>query len=508
MLLPYLNEQSNKGKQSIINFLGINYGNESKDGELEDCKNLSTDSFPCLTQRRARKLEDSYINPTTLHAKEELIVIDGTRVLYNNENVGTVTEGRKQIVTVGNIVVIFPDKVYYNVETKEFGNMEETYTSGASQIKFTDSTITTTGTDFTFRVGDAITVSGCTVAPENNKSVIVREVSGKTLTFYNSTFTASSETAAITLKREVPDLDFICESNYRLWGCKDNTIYASKYSDPLNFSVFDGLTSDSYYIQVGSDGDFTGCIPFSSHICFFKENVLHKLYGSKPSNYQVVTSNVFGVQAGCERTLKIINETLYYLGKNGVYAYTGGIPDLISENFGTERFSDACAESDGDKYYISMKNDEKWGLYSYDIMRTIWLKEDDTHAIDFANVKGKVYYISADDNNLYSVNDVTAEEEIEWAATFTKFTERVNERKGYSRLLLRVDIDKGSWLKVEISKDDKPFEPIYTTHNQNAKTISVPIHPNRCDNFRIRLTGKGKCVIKSLIRSFHIGSEV
>lgn len=508
MLLPYLNEQSNKARQSIINFLGINYGNETRDGELEDCKNLSTNEFPCLTQRRARKLEGTYINPTTLHAKEELIVIDGTRVLYNNENVGTVTEGKKQIATVGNIVVIFPDKVYYNVETKVFASMEEKYTSGTGQIKFTDSTITTTGEDFKFRVGDGIYVSDCTVAPENNKSAIIREVSGKTLTFDKNTFTASAETGAIKVERRVPDLDFICESNYRLWGCKGNQIFASKYSDPLNFSVFDALVSDSYDIQVGSDGEFTGCIPFSSHICFFKENVLHKLYGSKPSNYQIVTSNVFGVQAGCERSLKIINETLYYLGKNGVYTYTGGIPDLISEKFGTARFTDACAESDGDKYYISMKNGDKWGLYSYDIMRTIWLKEDDTHAVDFANVEGKVYYISGDDNNLYSINDDAAEEDIEWSATFTKFTERLNERKGYSRLLLRLDIDKGSWVKVEISTDDKPFESIYTTHNQNAKTISVPIHPNRCDNFRIRLTGKGKCVIKSLIRDFHIGSEV
>ena len=507
-MLPHLNEIANKSRQSILNFLGLNYGCETRDGELEDCVNLCTDDFPCLTQRRPRKIDSSYISPTTLHPKNGLIVIDGTRVLFNGNNVGTVEAGRKQIATVGNIVVIFPDKKYYNVETGVFGSMEETYISGANEIKFTDSTITTTGENFNFRVGDAIKITGCTSAPENNKTLIVRSVEPKTLTFYNSSFTASTETVAITLKREVPDLDFICESNYRLWGCKGNTIYASKYSDPLNFSVFDGLTSDSYYIQVGSDGDFTGCIQYSSHICFFKENVLHKLYGSKPSNYQVVTSNVFGVQAGCERSMKIINETLYYLGRNGVYAYTGGIPDLVSENFGTVKFTDACAESDGNIYYISMKSDGKWGLYTYDIARTIWLKEDNTHVIDFANVEGQLYMLSGDDNNLYKMSDNTSDEVIEWSATFCKFTEKMNERKGYSNLLLRLDIERGSWVKVEISKDDKPFETIYTTHDDRAKTISVPIHPNRCDNFRVKLSGKGRCTIKSLIRDFHVGSEV
>ena len=494
---------------SIINFLGVNYGCETRDGELEDCKNLSTDEFPHLTQRKARKKETSYINPTTLYTKAGLFIIDGTRVLHNGANVGTVSEGKKQMAAVGNIVVIFPDKKYYNVETKTFGNMEVTYTSGAGKINFTASKITTTGDDFSFRVGDAVEITGCTSFPENNKTVIIREIGTKSLTFYDNTFTAGDEAASITIKRKVPDLDFICESNYRLWGCSGNTIYASKYSDPLNFSVFDGLTSDSYYIQVGSDGEFTGCIPFSSHICFFKENVLHKLYGSKPSNYQIVTANVFGVQEGCERSLKIINETLYYLGKNGIYSYTGGIPDLISENFGNEKFDEGRAGTDGDKYYISMKNDKgEWGLYSYDILRSIWLKEDNTEAVDFAEYEGYLYFISNEDKTLYKMGDDTAEEEIEWSATFCPFTETINERKGYSQLMFRVDIEKKSWLKVEISKDDKPWESVYTTHNDRAKTLSIPIHPNRCDNFRVRLTGKGKCTIKSFIRNYHIGSEV
>ena len=517
MRLPQLIE-NNSSKQSIINFLGLNYSAQTRGGELEDCLNLSTDDYPFMTQRKKRLKDADYISPTTLFSKAGLFVIDGTRVLHNGENVGTVTEGRKQMAAVGNYVLIFPDKKYYNVDTKVFGDMEESYTSGEGEITFAATstgdgqkyaTITTTGADFKFRVGDAVEISGCTINPENNQTIIIREVESKVLKFYENSFTDGKETGAITIKRPVPDLEFICESNYRLWGCVGNTIYGSKYSDPLNFESKEGSAADSYAIEVGSDGDWTGCIPYSSYICFFKEDVLHKLYGTKPSNYQLMNSNIFGVQEGCERSMCIINETLYYLGRNGVYAFTGGIPELVSANFGTRRFTDACAGSDGDKYYISMTSGDETGIFVFDVMRNLWLKEDNTNALQFADIEGQLYFI-ADDGKLYkmAVEEDASDEEINWMATFCPFNETVNERKGYSKMSIRLELEKGSWLKVEVKADDAKWKEVYTTHNKAAKTINVPIHPNRCDSFKVRLTGKGYCKIKSFVRDFYIGSEV
>lgn len=517
MRLPQLTE-FNSSRQSIINFLGLNYGAQTRDGELEQCMNLSTDDFPLMSQRKKRLKDSDYISPTTLFFKSGLFVIDGTRVLFKNEYIGDVTEGKKQMAAVGDYVLIFPDKKYYNVESKVFGDMEASYTSGAGEITFaatstSDSqkyaTITTTGADFTFRAGDAVEISGCTVNPENNQTIIIREVDGKVLKFYENSFTAGKETGAVTIKRPVPDLEFICESNYRLWGCAGNTIYGSKYADPLNFQVFDGLTSDSYYIQVGSDGNFTGCIPFSSYICFFKEDILHKLYGSKPSNYQLVTSNIYGVKEGCERSMCIINETLYYLGRNGVYAFTGGIPELVSEGFGTKRFTDACAGSDGNKYYISMTSGDEAGIFVYDVLRSLWLKEDNTKALQFADMDGHLYFI-AEDGRLYRTDaqESESDEVIEWMASFCPFNETINERKGYSKMSMRLELEKDAWLRVEIKTDDERWKEVYRTHNKAAKTIVVPIHPNRCDSFKVRLTGKGYCRIKSFVRDFFIGSEV
>ena len=507
-MLPFLTGEAENAKKYIVQFQGLNLGEGSTDGEFSDTENISSVQFPCIAQRPGRVLCGQYTAPTAMHAKEGLLVIDGTDVKFNGETVGTVTEGRKEMATIGQYIVIFPDRKYYKVDESKFGSMEESYAAGAGTLTFTDKTITTTGEAFAFRAGDAVVITGCTTHTENNKTVIVRKVEGQVLTFYDNTFTAGEEEAAVLLKREVPELEHICESNYRLWGTKGNTIYGSKYGDPFNFQVFDGLTGDSYYIDVGSDGEFTGCIPYSSHICFFKENTLHKLYGSTPANFQIVTSQVYGVQAGSERSMCVINETLYYKGVNGVYAYTGGVPELVSQKFGTVRFSEACAAADGERYYISMKNGDKWSLMVYDVLRSLWLREDGMHCTDMAFYDGHVYLLK-DSGELYKVDADAGRDDIAWSVTFCPFTETMNERKGYSRFHLRLELKAGAWLNVEMRRDHAPVcERVYTTHNSRDRTITVPVLPARCDSVEIRLSGRGECLIRTFIREFFTGSDV
>lgn len=504
MLLPYLTELQNPSKKYTVSFRGINYGEGYNDGDLAECKNLSTEKYPCISQRAKRVKVGQYEAPQTLHTKDGIIVIDKTNVFYNETKVGEVTEGRKQTATIGDYVVIFPDKKYYNVADKAFGNMEETIT--ASGLVFTHNTITTTVGKFNFRDGDAVKITGCSTN-ENNKTPIIKSAGATTLTFKDNTFTKATESVEVTIKREVPDLEFICESNYRLWGTKGNTIFSSAFSDPFNFFAFDGLANDSYNIDVGSDGAFTGCIPYSSHICFFKENTLHKLYGTKPSNFQVVTANIYGVQSGCERSMCIVNEQLLYKGVDGVYSYTGGVPELVSSKFGSNRYSDAVATCDGERYYISMKHNDEWGLYVYDVLKNIWLREDDTHAHDMTFYDGHVYFID-ESGTLYKIDRTAGREDIEWSATFCPFNETINEKKGYSKFHLRIDMAKGAWLTVDVKTDtDTQWREVYKTHNDKARTISVPIIPTRCDSVTVRLRGKGECTVKAFIREFITGSD-
>ena len=609
-MLPYLQEVKNPSKKYSVVFRGINYGEGTQDGEFAETLNLSTDQYPCITQRAERVMAKEYNNPSTLHSKGKLLVIAEqpdnptvSNVYYGDTIVGTIPSGKKQTATIGNYIVIFPDKMYYKVPTEEdqdgeYGSMEETYTE--SRLKFTKSAISTvvsydipsyqfsTSTIYskqasytfnTFKAGDVVKIEGCSKEGNNKSEITIREVTSNALTFDENSFTSYMPTSAtltitlikrefpfkegdavtitgcsmsennkkeeilirgvsedkceltfdenafteatenpvvtedgevkgINIKRTVPDLDFICESNYRLWGTHENTIYSSKFSDPFNFKVFDGLANDSYAIEVGSEGEFTGCIPYSSHICFFKENTLHKLYGTKPSNFQITTVNVYGVQSGSEKSMQIVNEQLLYKGVGGVYAYTGGVPELISEKFGNRRYSDAVACCDGEKYYISMKQGDTWHMFTYDVLKNIWLREDDTQAVDMTFFDGYVYYLDAD-GGLYYIDKTADRSDIEWSATFCTMHETVNERKGYSKFHLRMDMSAGAWLAVDMKTDnDLKWKQVYTTHNEKAKTVSIPIIPTRCDSIDIRIRGKGKCTIKAFIREFTVGSDV
>ena len=361
-----------------------------------------------------------------------------------------------------------------------------------------------------FKTGDAVELSGCVTCGANNGSHIVRGVEGRTPTFDRDIFTQTGdETGVVTVRRKVPDLSCLCQCDNRLWGAEGQTIYASALGDPTNFFVFDGLSTDSYAVAVGSPGEFTGCCAYSSNVLFFKEDCIHRVLGSYPAQYTVYSYTVPGVQMGSEKSLAILNETLFYKGRNGVYAYTGGTPEMISECFGARRFDEARGGTDGERYYISMRGDGgEWGLYVFDTRRGVWLREDTTRALDFAFLDSGLYFLDGDTGRLV----LTGQEEDEagavpWSATLCQFDEVTHGRKGYSRLYLRCDLEAGAWLKIEISADGGPFHQVFATHNEYARTAQIPILPTRCDSFRVRLSGRGGCVVQSLVREFSVGSE-
>lgn len=367
-----------------------------------------------------------------------------------------------------------------------------------------------------FRAGDTVEISGCTSLEGNNTTATIRDITEEvvdgvtqhSLVFDSNLFTAGTEESAVTITRKVPNLSIICESQNRLFGAEGNTIYVSALGDPTNMNTYDGVDTDSYSVAVATEGAFTGCIGYGKTVLFFKEDCMHKLMGDYPSEYQLYDYRVPGVLEGSEESLWNLNEVVYYHGRDGVYRYNGGAPELISENFGLRRFDTAAAGAAGDRYYISMRDKEtgEWGMWVYDAQRDIWLQEDETKAVCFARDGGKLFYIDGEDGTLVQVNPESSEEEIEWSATLCRMDEVYHNRKCYSRLLLRADLEEGAWLQVEISHDDGPFEMVYTTHKDN-KTAVIPIHPNRCDNFRIRLTGGGKVLVRSLVREFYLQSE-
>lgn len=509
MKLPRFKYSSYQYKSEMMEFKGLNLGNVVADGEFSDSLNISCDEFPCIAPRLPRKvIKTGLTAPTNIYSKDgKLAYIDGTGFYYDGEQKGVVVEGEKQITGITTKIIIFPDKCYYDVNTDTFGTLEKTYESGDGQITFAAGSITTTGADFEFNAGDSVEITGCTVNKANNKIVVIKSVSSKTLTFQDNTFTVGKETGAITLKRKVPDMDYICEYNNRIWGCKDSTIWASKQGDPFNWEVYSGVSTDSYYVDVGSEGKFTGVIGFTSHLAFFKENCIHKLFGSKPSNFQMVTSQCAGVQEGCGRSLQVINDIVFYKSQLGIMAYTGNVPELISDKLGNVKYSQAVAGVDDNKYYVSMKHKDGWDMLVYDVRRDMWIKEDDVQVKDFTVHDGKICFLNARDNNIYSCNEVDADESFEWMVTLGETTEFTSKKKGYVRFYLNAELEKDSTLSVYLNYDRKGWVKVHTIKGTNRRNIKIPIIPERCDYLSIKIEGYGKGKVYSLAKEVQIRGD-
>lgn len=356
-----------------------------------------------------------------------------------------------------------------------------------------------------FKKGDCVTISGST---ENDMSFIVDGIDGLKLTASAEIFVEGGDTRFIMIERRIPDFDYICSSENRIWGCsnKDNTIYASALGDPTNFFVNTGISTDSYAVAVGSEGRFTACCRFGSSVLFWKETKLHKVLGSYPAEYTLYSYDFEGVQEGSHKSLQIINEVLYYKGIHGIYAFDSS-PTLISSNFGDRYFTDAVAGVDGDSYYISMRGeDERDYLFVYETLPGLWVLEDDVKVFDFARI-GKDMYMLTESGEFYLCGAKDTETDMEWLVQLTPFYETVEGRKTYSRLLLRVELPQGSFLRVEVRADGRAWREAGKIVGKRQDVVPVLIPVNRCDKFEIRLSGKGKCTVMSILREFYVGGE-
>ncbi len=368
-----------------------------------------------------------------------------------------------------------------------------------------------------FFPGDRVYVSGCARAENNTPEgfpLTVESVSGHTMTFRlpegaTAVFTPGTDTGLVTVERRVPDLDFICEGDNRLFGVSNaqGRVYASALGDPRNFDAWDGLSTDSWRQSVGTAGDFTGCVAFGGSVLFWKEDCLHKLMGARPSAYQLYTCHTDGLQSGSEGSMVILNDVLYYKGRNGVYAYSGSTPKLISAPLGNVAYDTAAAGASGLVYRVSMRRQDtgKWELFSYHTGEGVWLKEDELRASGFARVKGTLYLLSGDTVYALDQGGDDAGTPIPWEAALAPTTENVPERKYPSRLLLRLELEPGAWVEAGISRDGRPFERLWTGHDCHAPTAVIPIRPGRCDRFQVRLRGEGRCVVRDLAWEFTLG---
>ncbi|MCD8377086.1 MAG: hypothetical protein LUD69_09105 [Oscillospiraceae bacterium] len=514
--LPEMKYADEITKKQTVEFAGYDHRVGAGDGTLWDMENLTGEHCPALASRRPRWIVERLEQPNGLYGRDGLYWGDGTDFYADGTLAGQVEDGPKAFASLGAYVVVLPDKVYYNRLTGAFGSLEASLTGLCyfqdglyAGEEAAGNTIYCQGANWEdyFSAGDAVSIAGSALE-ENNATIIVREIEGDYLRFYENSFTVSEEGETLTVSRDVPDLDFLCENENRLWGCKEDTIYASKLGDIFNWNVFDGLSTDSYAVDVGSAGDFTACCSYLGYPCFFKEDHIYKVYGDKPSNFQVMGSANLGVERGSAASCAVAGEVLYYLSRTGVCAWSGGLPQSIPAPGGTER----CRH--GGRYFVSMADSGgEYHLFVYDTRLGQWHREDALEVLGFG-WDGELYFLDSGgtlwlNGDARTVPDGAEEEDtVSSAAEFGDFTEGDPNKKGLGKLHLRLELEEGAEVTVWLQPDGGDWLEVASLSSPVKRSYYLPIVPRRCDHFRIKLTGTGLWKLYSLARESYSGSEL
>jgi hypothetical protein len=320
----------------------------------------------------------------------------------------------------------------------------------------------------------------------------------------------------VELERRVPDMDYLTECDNRVWGCsnKENVIYACKLGDPTNWFSYRGIAADSYAVTVGSDGAFTGAATCMGYALFFKENTLHKLYGSKPSDFQLSSLRCRGVAKGAARSLCVINETLYYLSPDGVMAWDGSIPTKVSTALDPARLRNVKSALGGaldGRYYLHLVRGsgeaQAVRLLVYDTERGLW-QEEDVCSYEMAGSGGQLYLW---DGKAIWAADADREENwqqaggIEDGVSFELVSGDIGldspEELYLSRLTLRLEAEVKSRIEVAVSYDSGAWETLAQLTADGRRCFDVPFVPRRCGSLRLRLKGRGQLTLRSLTRT-------
>lgn len=311
----------------------------------------------------------------------------------------------------------------------------------------------------------------------------------------------------------VPDMDYVIESNNRLWGCKYgnnnsgefvNEIYASVLGDFKDWYTKNGISTDSWATSIGTSGKFTGAVNFGGYPIFFKEDCMHRIYGDYvPYSAQMIPCK--GVQDGCHKSLAIVNDVLYYKSRTGICAYDGSLPVEISTNFGDKQYFNAVGGAIGNKYYVSMQDEEgKWHMFVYDTIKRMWHREDDTQATQFCNHRGELYYIDHADHFIHTVKGTGVQETdpIKWSAETGILGATTPDNKYVTRLDLRMSVAKGSKMSLYIEYDSMgEWECLMDIEGLTLNSFTIPVIPRRCDHFRLKLEGEGNAKIFSISKT-------
>lgn len=493
-------------------------------GTFEFMENMTGEGYPALRSRDKRSTVATlsrYGGGVTV--KDALIYVDGPNLYCNGIKTNLwLTEGDKQLVSMGAYLLIWPDKYYINTaDLSDYGPIERSYeTTGwvcivpvAAQEDeegtFSHTAVECAGIGRHFSVGDSIRFDGGgTLVPNGIYTLLECELDRVVIDLVTPSETGTDK--VMTLCRFVPEMDFVCECGNRLWGCKYgmvngkvvNAVYGSALGDFRNWNNFRGLAGDSYAASRGSDGAFTGACAYLGGVLFFKENCIERLYIAANGAHQMVTLECTGVGKGNHRSLAMCDGVLYYAADGGVYAFDGSLPRLVSDGLGEISFTQAAGGVCKGVYYLCATDEAgQRQMLTLDIRRGLWHRQDDLPVRAFACRGGELFALT--DGEIVALHGTVGTRElgdVVWCAQTNPIGIGRDGERYLSRVEVELEAAYGAAAGVGVSYDGgQSWHHCGTVEGSGSlRRATVAVRAVRAPHLKLRLLGVGNCTVHAI----------
>lgn len=417
---------------------------------------------------------------------------------------------------------------------------------------FTDSNLTVAknGAFADFNVGDGITCSShfyFNPFMRNSTATVIRSKNSDGSEIICDGY-ISSYWDNLSVTRPAPELQYACVWKNRIWGCcyketetvNYNEVYGSALGDAMNFYKYEGTAADSYTVSVGTGEEFTGIAQLEDCVIFFKEDRYYILTGSEPP-FSLSEYSGAGIQNGSAKSAVVINGYVYYKSYGGIMRMSpDSRPVRVSDALGVDKWEDAIAGTDGEKYYVSMRRvgSEQRDFFIYDTTTGLWTMENAPYIVTPAAIlryrnnafvigsllaqsvpqvgdttapKGYtpvIVYLDADNANRlsfdgfadWSADSITNETTVEWHADTGTLGLDVPDNKSIRQIQIRGRLCDGARINIEASYDGHDErDPVYLEEGTVKGTFNAVYTPAvLCDNYKLHFSGIGECVIYSV----------
>lgn len=295
----------------------------------------------------------------------------------------------------------------------------------------------------------------------------------------------------------------------RVWGgmLDGSSVICTALGSGYDFYSFQNTGADSVEINVMTPGSFVGLKSFADALLCFKENSITVIYGDTAYDFSV-GKTITGIGCIDIRSACDINGVLYFCSGDAFYAYTGGLPECISENIHCDYISCIAFSQNGKYYAEGTRSDGSREMLTYDTRTGIWLREA-APGIKYICGSGRDIYISVGDGIKKHRRESDFKENLpDWFFESCDLYEGIYEKKGISEIFIRARLEKGTEMTVS-TLSQTGGEAKHKTFYGNGliMTYRVPVKYEKQETYRYRISGTGAAVIYDIERKVPAGGR-